>query len=126
MDDGQLRTVWQQRQFSAAALPLSAPLTTLMKHTLGRRVKQLSKLSEVWDEFIPDEIREHTALESFRDGVLTVMVDSSSHRFQLQTLLGAGLTKQIQSKLPMALNRIRLTPGQFCSVDLAGSNRYEF
>lgn len=126
MDDAQLRTVWEQRQFAPPAMPLSAPLTSLMKHTLARRVKQLSRLAEVWDDLIPQEIRDHTALEGFRDGVLTVMVDSASHRFQLQTLLSAGLMKQIQSRLPLAVNRVRLVPGQFSSLDLAGSPRYEF
>jgi predicted nucleic acid-binding Zn ribbon protein len=126
MDDAQLKTVWQQRQFAPLAPPLGVPLAQLMKRKLAKRVKQLNKLAEVWDEVLPQPIREHTALESFKDGVLTVIVDSAPHRFQLQTLLNAGLTSQIQELLPQALNKIRLIPGQFYSIDISGAQRYQF
>jgi len=126
MDDAQLRTVWLQRQPREAASPLSAPLSAFMKYTLAKRVRQLQNLAVVWDEVIPEAIREHTALESFQRGVLTVVVDSASHRFHLQNLLSGGLMKEIQNRFTGALNRIRVMPGQFYSVDLAGEQRYEF
>ncbi|MFB3892169.1 MAG: DUF721 domain-containing protein [Phycisphaerae bacterium] len=126
MDDDQLRTVWQQRQPSDRISLLSAPLTVLMKHTLAKRVRQLSKLAEIWDEVVPDDIREHTALESFNKGVLTVMVDSAAHRFQLQMLLSGGLTREIQARFSGAVNKVKLIPGQFYAVDLAGRPRFEF
>jgi predicted nucleic acid-binding Zn ribbon protein len=126
MDDAQLRTRWQQRQPRFEAKYLSEPLAYLMKHKLARRVKQLGQLASLWDECIPESLREHTALEGFRNGVLTVLVDSPAQRFQLQTLLTGGLFKTIQSRYPGALNKIRLVPGQFASVDLAGQKRYEF
>ena len=126
MDDAQLRTVWQQRQFDDRTAHLSQPLTLLMKHTLAKRVRQLSKLAEVWDEVVPESIRDHTALEGFQRGVLTVIVDSSTHRYQLRTLLSGGLLGEIRRRFPAALDRVRLVPGQFSSVDLAGERRYEF
>ena len=126
MDEAQLRTVWQQRQFNDRAMPLSQPIGILMKHTLAKRAKQLGQLSEIWDEVVPEEIAEHTALEGFHRSVLTAMVDSAPHRYQLQTLLAGGLTKEIQSRFPGALNKIRLIPGQFYAIDLAGTQRYEF
>lgn len=125
MDDAQLRTVWQQRQAIDRMSHVSGPLTLLMKRKLAKRVRQLSSLAAVWDEMVPQAIRDHTALEGFQAGVLTVIVDSSSHRFQLQTILAGGLLREIQSRLPMAVNKIRLTPGQFFSVDVSGSPRYE-
>lgn len=126
MDDAQLMTVWQQRQGPPAPSHLSGSLGMLMKRRLAKRVRQLSRLAEVWDEVVPGNIRDHTALDGFQDGTLTVLVDSSSHRFQLQTLLSAGLLKEIQQRLPQALNKVKLVPGQFYSVDLSGSPRYEF
>jgi len=126
MDDAQLNTVWQQRQRADTAAHLSGPLAMLMKHTLAKRVRQLSKLAEVWDEVIPDGIREHTALESLNRGVLTVVMDSAAHRCQLQLLLDAGLRREIQSRFPGTINKIRLIPGRFYAVDLAGQKRYEF
>jgi len=126
MDDAQLHTVWQQRQFHPNISHISEPVAGLMKHTLAKRVRQLSKLAAVWDELIPPEMREHTALESFHRGVLTVLVDSSAHRFQLETLLVGGLLRELRSRFHEPLARVRLRPGQFYSIDLTGEPRYEF
>ena len=127
MDDTQLRTIWQQRQYGRRISPLSESLGVLMKHRLRRRVKQLSELACIWDDVIPDPIQDHTAMESFRSGVLTVLVDSASHRFHLQNLLRGGGTKAIQQQFSGALNKIRLIPGQFYAIDLeTGQKRYQF
>ena len=126
MDDSQLRTLWLQKQPNDRISHLAAPMAILMKHKLGKKVRQLSKLAGVWDDVLPGTIRNHTALESFQRGVLTVLVDSSSHRYQLQTLLAAGLLKEIQTRFAGPLNKIRLVPGQFSSVDLeTGEKRYD-
>ncbi len=126
MDNARLQTIWQQRQYPERFSQLSEPLSALMKHTLAKRVKQLSKLAEIWDEVVPESIASHTALESFSRGVLTVLVDSAPHRFQLKTLLTDGLMKIIQQRFSGAIDKIRLVPGQFYSIDLAGTARYEF
>ncbi len=126
MDDAQLRTIWQQRQLDDRVAHLSGPLTVLMKRTLAKRVRQLGKLGEIWDEVIPESICRHAALESFNNGVLTVLVDSAPHRFELQTLLAGGATTEIRARFPGTIRKIRLVPGQFCSVDLAGERRYTF
>jgi hypothetical protein len=125
MDDAQLRTVWQQRQFHDRAVPLGQPLAILMKHTLGKRVRQIGRLAEVWDDLIPANLCEHTALESFRSGTLTVVVDSSPHRFQLRQLLDGGLLGEMRSRFSGALNKVRLIPGQFAATDEMGRPRYE-
>ena len=125
MDDAQLRTVWQQRQFNDRIVPLGQPLAILMKHTLGKRGKQIGRLAEVWDDLIPGSLAEHTALESFRSGTLTVIVDSSPHRFQLRQLLDGGLLGEMRSRFSGALNKVRLVPGQFAAMDELGRPRYE-
>ncbi len=66
------------------------------------------------------------ALEGLHRGSLTVLVDSAPHRFQLRTLLDGGLKRQIQARFGGALNRIRVMPGQFYSVDVSGRRRYQF
>jgi len=126
MDDAQLRTVWQQRQFDDRYVPLSQPLTFLMKRVLAKRLRQLGNLARIWDDVLPRSIRDHTALESFNRGVLTVLVDSAAHRYQLQMLLSGGLMREIRARFNGALNKIRLVPGQFFAVDLTGAARYEF
>ena len=126
MDDAKLRTVWQQRQIDDYYVPLSQPLTLLMKHVLAKRLRQLGHLAGIWDDVLPRTIRDHTALESFNRGVLTVLVDSAAHRYQLKMLLNGGVEREIRDRFSGALNRIRLMPGQFFAVDLTGAARYEF
>jgi predicted nucleic acid-binding Zn ribbon protein len=126
MDDALLQTVWQQRRPGKRAAHVSQPIQMLMKYRLARRVRALSRMAEVWDEVVPADVRDHTALERLERGTLTVMVDSAAHRFRLQMLLNGGLLKEIRQRFSGALNKVRLVPGQFCAVDLAGESRYEF
>jgi hypothetical protein len=126
MDDAQLRTVWRQRQFNDRIAHISLPMGILTRHVLAKRVRQLSSLAAAWDEVIPSSIREHTALEGFNRGTLTVLVDSAPHRFQLQMLLDGGLLGELRRRFTGAMDKIRLVAGQFHSVDLAGETRYHF
>lgn len=119
MDDAQLRTIWQQRQLREPAVPLARPLTVLMKRDLARRVRNFGQLAEIWDEVVPQPVRDHTAIEGFSRGVLRVLVDSAAHRFQLRMMLDGGLQRQIQSRFSGALNKIKLVPGHFDSIELA-------
>lgn len=113
MDDAQLQTIWQQRQPRPAATPLSHSLAVFMKYKLSKRVKAVGKLVGIWQEVIPQALLEHTSLEGFNRGVLTVAVDSASHRFQLDSLLRGGLQREIQRRFSGTLRKVRLVPGQF-------------
>ncbi len=126
MDEKQLQTAWQNRQAPETARPVGEAVTLLMKHTLAKRVKQLGQIAAVWDEVIPADLAAHTALESFARGTLTVMVDSAPHRFQLDALLKSGVRQHLADRCSGPLNRIKLVPGQFYSVDLEGGRRYAF
>lgn len=125
MDDVLLQTIWQQRRPADRASHVSGPVQMLMKYRLAKRVRALSQMARIWDELVPEDIRDHTALERLERGTLTVMVDSAAHRFRLQMLLNGGLLGDIRQRFSGALNKIRLIPGQFYSVDLAGGVRYE-
>jgi len=117
MDESQLRHAWQNRQRRDRISCLSETLAGLMKHRLARRVRQIGRVSSVWDECIPEYLREHTALVSFARGTLTVAVDSAAHRYQLKQLFQSGLEEAIRERLPTTLNRIRLVPGTFEALD---------
>jgi hypothetical protein len=125
MDDAQLQTVFQQRKWAWQPSHLSEPLALLMKNNLGRKVRQLSAVAEIWDRVIPAELAAHTALEGITRGVLRVTVDTAAHRFQLRTLLDGGLTQVIREQFPGPLNKINLVPGRIGTVDEAGAARYE-
>jgi hypothetical protein len=123
MDESQLRNVWRNRQGRGGPAPLGEPLTRLMKRRLAKRVRQIGALAAIWDECIPQYIREHTALVNFARGVLTVAVDSAPHRYQLLVLLRNGLQEAIRERFPGALNRVRLVPGEFDCLDLPDHRR---
>lgn len=126
LDDRQLRTAWRNRQAPETISHVSEPMARFVHHTLERRVKQLSALAQVWDELVPEGIREHAALEGFRAGTLTVLVDSAPHRFELEMLLRSGLQKQLAAAFRGALSKVRVVPGQFYSIDIEGQPRYAF
>ena len=126
MDELQLGNVWRNRR-KATCWPLgridgismlSEPLTVLMKQHLAKRVRQIGKLSTAWDECVPDFLRRHTALVSFSRGSLTVAVDSAAHRYRLEMLLRDGLLDAIRQCFSGALNRVRLVPGNFDTIEM--------
>lgn len=123
MDESQLGNVWHNRQNRDGIAPLAEPLIHLMETHLAKRVRQIGALAAIWDECIPEYIREHTALVNFARGTLTVAVDSAAHRYQLQLRLRNGLQEAIRERFPGSVNRIRLVPGQFDSLDLSGNQR---
>lgn len=125
MDDAQLQTVWQQRQMHHRYAPIGQPLGIFMKHKLGKRVKQVGEIVAIWRDVIPAEIAEHTALEGLHRGVLTVLVDTAAHRFQLETLLRGGLQQEIRKRFSGALRRIRLVPGKLYQLDEQQRPRFD-
>ena len=126
MDDAQLMTIWQQRQRPNLATPLAHSLDALTGK-LKKRYNQLSKLEAAWEEVVPEELRDHTALEGYSGGTLKVLVDTASHRFHIEMLLRGGLLKELQKHSPAPINRVRLIPGEFYTTDPeTGERRYGF
>jgi hypothetical protein len=74
--------------------PLGPEVAGVFK-LIDKRHRKLGGVSEVWGTLVPQLIQEHVALEGFSRGVLTVLVDSSAHLYDLKQLLLAGLEKQI-------------------------------
>jgi len=114
---------WRKSRSDEVDAPDEVPLLAgairhLVKHRLAKRVRMIEKVSRVWDESVPESIREHTALVSFSRGTLTVAVDSAAHRYQLETLLRDGLFEAIREQFGGPLNRIRLVPGTFDALEM--------
>jgi len=126
MDDAQLMTIWQQRRWIPRAAPLAHSLDALTSK-LKKRYNQLSKLEAAWEEVVPDELRHHTALEGYSGGTLKVLVDTAAQRFHIEMLLRGGLLKELQSRSPAPINKVRLIPGEFYTTDSeTGERRYGF
>jgi hypothetical protein len=79
----------------AAATSLGPELLCFFKNNVQKRHTKLGVIADCWTRLVPDFLLEHCALESFHAGTLKVIVDSSSHLYELKQLLLAGLHQQL-------------------------------
>ena len=113
-----------------APLPAFGPeLIAFFKQNVQKRQNRFGPVAETWSRLVPEILLEHTALESFNRGQLTVLVDSSSHLYELRQLLLAGLQKQILLACKASgLRKIVLKPGRWYDNrgDAPGDKRIRF
>ena len=89
-------------------------MLAFFKKNIQKRQVKFAPIAECWSQLVPEFLLEHTALESFTRGQLTVLVDSSSHLYELNQLLLAGLRKQLLVACKAAgLRKIVLKPGRW-------------
>ena len=76
---------------------------------IAKPFKQLQNMIPLWYQLVPDDLAQHTSLESLRRGVLQVAVDSSAHLYELDRLLRNGLKQDLirRQKKPV-IRRIKL------------------
>src|SRR3954447_10234232 len=77
------------------ASALGPEMITFFKASVTKRQTKLAKIAEVWGVLVPEALDAHCSLEGMSRGSLTVLVDSSSHLFELKQLLLAGLEDQL-------------------------------
>src|SRR5437773_4457931 len=77
------------------AVALGPEMISFFKQSVSKRHTKLSKVAECWGVLVPEAFNEHCALEGFHRGTLTVIVDSSTHLYELKQLMLAGLEQQI-------------------------------
>jgi hypothetical protein len=93
---------------------LGPEMLTFFKQNVQKRQTKFAPIAECWQQLVPDFLLQHTALESFTRGQLTVLVDSSSHLYELKQLLLSGLQKQLLVACKAAgLRKIVLKPGRW-------------
>lgn len=92
------------------------------KQSVAKRQTKLVKIAECWGNLVPALLNDHCSLESLNRGTLTVLVDSSSHLYELKQLLLAGLQDQLLLACrSTGLKKIALRLGQW--YDSACENR---
>lgn len=93
---------------------IGGELVAFFKQTVEKRHTKLGKIAECWALVVPIVLQEHCALESLSRGTLTVIVDTSSHLYDLKQLLLAGLEKQLLVACKAAgLKKISLKLGRW-------------
>ena len=98
--------------------PLGPEMISFFKQSVEKRHTKLSKIAQCWAALVPETLNDHCALESFSRGSLNVIVDSSSHLYELKQLLLAGLQQQLFLACKSAgLKKINLRPGRWYEGD---------
>jgi hypothetical protein len=94
--EAELRRLSRVKQTTHPAEPnLGAAMVDFFKRSVQKRQTKFAKIGECWARAVPEMFCDHTSLESFTSGTLTVLVDSASHLYELKQLLLAGLQQQI-------------------------------
>ena len=110
-----------------ATPPLGPDLINFFKHSVEKRQTRLAKIADCWEKLIPSTLLEHCALESLHTGTLKVIVDSSSHLYEMKQLLLAGLQDQILLACKSTgLRRITLKLGRWYDGDDARDRKVRF
>jgi hypothetical protein len=89
------RLVAAKRAAHPMAGKLGADVVQFFKQSIDKRQRKFGKIAQCWAQLVPEKLAEHCALESLHRGQLTVMVDSSSHLYELKQMLLEGMEKQL-------------------------------
>src|SRR5262249_20849732 len=116
----------QTRQSSAQ--PLGPELISFFKQSVSKRQTKIAKIAEAWGARVHGALTHHCSLEGYNRGTLTVLVDSSSHLYELRQLLSAGLQNQLMLACKASgLKKIVLRPGRWYEGhDDTGSGKPRF
>jgi hypothetical protein len=96
------------------AAPLGPEMISFFKNAVQKRQTKLAKIAECWSVLVPQTLDAHCSLEGLSRGTLTVLVDSSSHLYELKQLLLAGIEDQLFLACKSAgLRKINLKPGRW-------------
>ena len=106
---------------------LGEEMIGFFKQSVAKRQTRLVKIAECWNTLVPQMLSEHCALEGLIRGVLTVMVDSSAHLYEMKQLLLAGLEQQLMIACKSAgLKKINLRPGRWYEGEGQDDRRVRF
>jgi hypothetical protein len=123
-----LKRLAQFKQFKRKDTPQLGPdLLSFFKQNVEKRQSKFGKIADYWSQLVPEMIDRHCALESFHRGHLIVLVDSSSHLYDLKQLLLSGLEQQLLLACKSAgLRKITLKPGRWYDATDDGTQKLRF
>ena len=107
--------------------PLGPEMVQFFKNSVEKRQTKLGKIGECWGAIVPEILASHCALESYNRGTLNVIVDSSTHLYELKQLLLAGLQDQLILACKSAgLRKINLRAGRWYDSADDGARKLRF
>jgi hypothetical protein len=122
--DAQLRRLDRVKRSDLPTGALLGPeMVQFFKQSVEKRQTKMGQIAACWGRIVPEMFSEHCALESYVRGTLSVIVDSSSHLYELKQLLLAGLEQQLKLGCKSAgLRKINLKHGRWYQDDGIGNN----
>jgi hypothetical protein len=126
--DAELTRLHRVKQSPPRETPkLGGELISFFKHSVEKRQSKLGKIATSWGQLVPEALTDHCALEGFHRGTLTVIVDSSSHLYELKQLLLAGLQQQLLIACKSSgLSKINLKHGKWYHAAPEGERKLRF
>ena len=113
-----------KRSDATVGAALGPAMVAFFKQSVEKRQTKMGKIAECWGAIVPEMLSEHCALECFSRGTLNVLVDSSSHLYELKQLLLSGLQEQLLLACKSAgLRKINLRFGRWYDAGDDGSSR---
>ncbi len=125
--DATLRRLARVKHVDRKPIELLGPeMVSFFKGSVQKRQTKLAKIADCWGQLVPAMLNEHCALEGLNRGTLTVLVDTSSHLYDLKQLLLAGLQQQLTLACGSAgLKKIVLKQGRWYD-DSADGKKLKF
>ena len=119
-DKHALNRVTETRRSRKATRPLANLVDKFMRREVIPRQKKLLRLGHVWQEVLPEELLEHTCLETLYRGTLRVLVDNAPSLFELNQMK-EELLNQLQQHCPnVAPVEIRFVRGLWYRTNQEG------
>src|SRR5215208_1743912 len=116
-----------KRVDATVGAPLGPAMIQFFKNSVEKRHTKLGKIGECWGAIVPEMLVAHCALESYSRGTLTVIVDSSTHLYELKQLLLSGLQQQLLLACKSAgLRKVNLKHGRWYDADDVGDRKPRF
>lgn len=104
--------------------PIGDALVEFFKKNIEKRHTKVGKVTESWIKLVPPSLCDHCTLEGMHRGTLTVLVDSSSHLYELKQLLLAGLEQQLTLACKAAgLRKVTLKAGRPPEIEQRSAKR---
>jgi hypothetical protein len=97
----------KRRPDTRDAARLGDVLLPWYEQTVAKPMAKLQGLADLWQELVPAAIVRHSRLLGFHRGTLTVALDSSTVRAELDVRLRSGLLRTMQLASKGSLYRIK-------------------
>ena len=112
-EDEQLRCAvkWQKKPYMDRAVRLGDVTRELMENRISPQQARFGPIADLWNQLLPDELRQHCKIAGISGGRLKVLVDSPAYRYEMQ-LCSSELLSELQRQCPRAhIKKIKFVVG---------------